>query len=245
MPQEDVGTTTYKTFIVKSYQTTGTEGILLHDDIIPREGFKSYISQYLGDLLQVAHRVAAVELRQLEPLCQVVLHHPPAHAGELKGKSGLNWNGSPLQLLISARSHGSVFRFIGDPAFFCHDPVKRLADSKKALQQALKTGNAQPLEPVCQKTLTSALPSDGAALQEFSHGMIWLALALNCPGIAAYFLAVSDRRAAWRTAHQWIETVLPHPEEARRVIAALEPYCRLLFVGIEGQTPQSGRAKLY
>jgi hypothetical protein len=217
----------------------------LHDDFTPREGCESYVLKYVGDLLQVAHRVAAVELRQLEPLCQVVLHHPPAHAGELKGKSGLNWNGSPLQLLISTRSNGSVFRFIGDPAFFCPDPIKRLAESKKALQLALKTGNAQPLEDICQKTLASVIPSDGAALQEFSHGMIWLALTLNRPGIAAYFLAVSDRRAAWRTAHQWVETVLPHPEEAQGVIAALEPNCRFLFVGIEGQTPQSGRAKLY
>lgn len=229
----------------KAIRTSGTEGIMLHDKAVPRKGFKSYVSQYLGDLLRVAQCVATVELSQVDRLCQVVLHHPPTHAGELEGKSGLNWNGSPLQLLISTRSNGSVFRFIGDPAFFCPDPIGRFTESKKALQLALDTGSAQALEDVCQKTLTSVIPCDSAALQEFSHGMIWLALALNRPGIAAYFLAVSDRRAAWRTAHQWAETILPHPEEAQGVIAALEPGCRLLFVGIEGQTPQLGRAKLY
>ncbi|MGC1121888.1 MAG: hypothetical protein WBA22_12430 [Candidatus Methanofastidiosia archaeon] len=218
---------------------------MLHDKAVPLKGCESYVSQYLEDLLQVAHSVTAAKPSQVHELCQVVLHHPPANAGELEGKSGLNWNGSPLQLLISTRSSGSVFRFIGDPAFFHPDPVRRFAESKKALTLVLDTGNAQTLQDICQKSLTTVIPCDPAALQEFSHGMIWLALTLNQPGIAAYFLAVSDRQTAWCTARQWVDTILPHPEEAHGVIAALEPNCCLIFVGIEGRTPQSGRAKLY
>jgi len=206
---------------------------------------QSYATKYLRDLLQVAQCIAAVDLSQVDRLCQVVLYYPPTNAGRLEGKSGLNWNGSPLQLLISTRSNGSVFRFIGDPAFFCPDPIMRFTESKEALQLALDTGNAQALGDVCQKSLTSVIPCDAAALQEFSHGIIWLALTLNRPEIAAYFLAVLDRQTAWQTAYEWADAILPHPEEAQSVIATLEPDCRLLSVGIEGQTPQSGRAKLY
>ncbi|MBU7023980.1 MAG: hypothetical protein HXS40_07410 [Theionarchaea archaeon] len=217
----------------------------MHNKTVPPEKGESYISKYVGDLLQVAQCVAAVESSEVEDLCQVVLHHPPATADELEGESGLNWNGSPLQLLISTRNSGSVFRFIGDPAFFCPDPIRRFTESKMALKQALAAGKAKALEDVCWRSLESAIPCDDAALQEFSHGMIWLALTLNRPGIAAYFLAVLDKQAAWHMAHHWADTLLPHPGEAQKAIAALEPDCRLLSVGIEGQTPHSGRAKLY
>lgn len=203
------------------------------------------MSQHLGDLIQVAQCVSGAEATQVDELCQVVLHHPPAYAAELGRQSGLNWNGSPLQFLISARRNGSVFRLVGDPAFYYSNPIMRFEESKKALHTALGAGDAATLREACGRSLVSMIPGDPEALEEFTHGMIWLALSFNQPGAAAYFLAVSDRSAAWRTAHQWADTILPHPEEAHRVITTLEPNCCLLFVGIEGQTPKSGRAKLY
>lgn len=204
-----------------------------------------YISQYMGDLLQVAHHVSGVKVSQLDEICQILLHRPPDWAGEMGGQSGLNWNGSPLQFLISAKSTDCTFRFVGDPAFFHSDPITRFEESISAIQLTLDAGNAGALQNVCQRSLTSALPRDPKALREFSCGMITLALTLNQPGAAVYFLSVSDTSMAWRKAYQWLNTILPHPEEAHGVIARLEPSCHPVFVGIEGQNIKTGRAKLY
>jgi len=206
---------------------------------------KPYISQYVGDLLQVAHHVSGVKVSQLDEICQTLLHPPPRWAGELGGQSGLNWNGSPLQFLISARSKDCIFRFVGDPAFFHSDPITRFEESIAAIQLTLDAGNAGALQDVCQRSLTSALPRDSEVLREFSCGMIWLALALNQPGAAVYFLSIPDTSTAWRRAYEWLDTILPYPEEAHRVVARLESICHPVFVGIEGQNTKTGRAKLY
>ena len=205
----------------------------------------TYVSQYLGDLLQVAQCVSGVEVSQLDEFCHILLHRPPDWVGELRKQSGLNWNESPLQFLISTRNKGSTFRFIGDPAFYHSEPITRFEESIAALQLTLDAGNATDLRDVCWRSLTSALPRDPEALRNYPYGMIWLALTLDHPGAAVYFLSVLDKSVAWRKAHRWVDTILPHPDEAHRVIAALKPNCSLIFVGIEGQNVKAGRAKLY
>lgn len=206
---------------------------------------KPYISHYVGDLLQVAQHVSGVKMSTLDETCQILLHRPPDWAGELKGQSGLNWNGSPLQFLISARNKDCIFRFIGDPVFFHSDPIIRFEESIAALQSTLDAGNAAALREVCVRSFNHTFPMDPEALRDFSHGMIWLALTIDQPGAAVYFLSAPDKSAGWRKAHDWLHTLLPHPEEAHHVIAQLKSRCHLVFGGIEGRNVETGRAKLY
>jgi hypothetical protein len=211
----------------------------------PVDHGNSYISQHVGDLLQVSHHVSGVTMSQLDEMCQVLLHQPPDWAGGLTGQSGLNWNGFPLQFLISARDKDYVFRFVGDPAFFHADPAMRFEESSAALHKALDAGGAAALRDVCQRSLTSLFSRKPEALGEFPCGMMWLALALNRPGAAAYFLSIPGDSTAWRKAYEWLGMILPHAEEAHYVITRLEPGCHLIFVGVEGQNTETGRAKLY
>jgi hypothetical protein len=202
-------------------------------------------SPYVGDLLQVAHHITGAPVSHLNEMCQILLHQPPYWAGEVRGQSGLNWDGSPLQFLVSTRRKECIFRLIGDPAFFHSDPLTRFDESIAALQLTLDAGNAGDLHDACQSSLTSAFPKNQEALRTYSCGMIWLGLTLDRPGAAVYFLSIPDTSTAWRRIHEWLNTILVHSEEAHRIIARLESHCHPVFVGIEGQNTETGRCKLY
>lgn len=204
-----------------------------------------YVAQYVGDLLHVAQHLSGVKPERIDELSRILLNHPPSRADELGGRSGLNWNGSPLQFLISVRNQHPVFRLIGDPAFFCPDPLMRLNKSIDALQLVLETGRAGALRDVCLQSLNSILPEDIRALREYSHGMTWLARPLSGSGAALYVLAVANMSLAWRKAYEWAESIFTDPKEVQRTITTLQPCCRLLFVGIEGRDFKTGRAKIY
>ena len=200
---------------------------------------------YADDLLQVAHHITGAPVRHLDELCQILLHHPPYNAGKVRGQSGLNWDGSPLEFLVSTRQKECIFRLIGDPAFFHSDPLTRFEESIAALQKTLEAGNARSLQDVCQRSLTSAFPKNQEALQKYPCGMIWLGLTIDQPGAAVYFLSIPDASTAWRTINEWLNTILVHSKEAHHVIAQLKLHCHPVFVGIEGQNTDTGRCKLY
>lgn len=205
----------------------------------------NYSSRYLGDVINFVQHITCAEVDRIGQFSQTLLHHPPTNAKFMEGKSKANWNGSPLQLLISAHKANSNIRLIGDPAFYCVDPLVRLQLGIEALKATLALGQAEALKDLCLQSIDIILPAGNEGRRRIGHGAIGLALALNKPGAAVYFASEYDHFVAWAKARKWCNTMLPDAQEALRSIDVLARNCHIFGVGLEGLNSRAGRAKLY
>jgi len=206
---------------------------------------EAYIPRSLGGLLNVAQRLSGSEAELVEEACRILLHCPPDDADQLGGRSQANWNGSPLQVLISVRQNSYSTRLIGDPAFYYTDPLMRLKESLKALDATLVMGQAEALRDISRTSAKVILPDNYEVPGRVTQGAIGLALCLPKPGAAIYIASESDQVAAWNKARKWATSIVSDSTELHRSIATLEAHCRIFGVGIEGLAPTAGRAKLY
>lgn len=156
--------------------------------------------------------------------------------------SDLNPNGTPLQLLLSARRDRWVLRIVGDPGFDRTDPIARWEASRAALTQAVALGDATSLLAVIELTLALLVPLDTLVCRP--NGAIRLALPVAGPGVALY-VGVAPGWDGWSVTRDWLSMLLLQPEVARGHIDRLTPHCTLFGVGLEGTSPERLRFKLY
>jgi len=205
------------------------------------------VSSYLQNLLEVAASLSRVNPKTVEPLSQTLLAIPPDGQGVRGGRSGLNSDGSPLQLCLTATPKHLHSRLLSDPAFVLADPKERFEASQLALAEVLELTASQQLAALCDRTLRWYLPEDVAGFDQFTSGVLWLGAGIDTPGCAVY---VDARRngnfqEAWDWAQQWLADILPNSSAASSAIAALRNYAYLQSIGIEGSNLNNARAKLY
>jgi hypothetical protein len=161
------------------------------------------------------------------------------------GRSALNGCGVGLQLCITAKSDGQFVRIIGDPCSHLTGAARVLA-SKKQMAHVMADNGAIDLLQIATKTLDIVLPADQAALDRYTDGAIWLALATERLGVALYVEAATHARdEAWDLAEIWLTEILPTAVKAHKIVAALRPFCVIASYGLEGIGPKAGRAKIY
>lgn len=209
------------------------------------EAPRPYLPGTLAPLLAAAAAAAGRTPEELAALGEVLLHRPPSHADGLEGRSDLNWNGSPLQLLLSTRPGGAAARLIADPAFFVADPLERFERSLQSLRETLAACGAAALRAPAWCSLSTVLPREREHLARYPTGMIRLAAALEGPGAAVYVGSVPDRDEAWERVRAWAGQVLPAGCTIHRAVKALREVAYPFGVGLEGTGPARARAKLY
>ncbi|MEB3311174.1 MAG: hypothetical protein VKJ02_13170 [Snowella sp.] len=205
------------------------------------------IEARLKDLLAVTTQVSGVSPESVAALSQTLLAIPPDDQGQRGGRSGLNSDGSPLQLCLTATENHCYSRLLGDPGFVLADPKARFDASYLALTEILTLTDSPALASLCDRTLNRYIPKDVAEFARFTSGVLWLGAGLDTPGCAMY---VDARRTegiqmAWDWAERWLTAILPDATEARTAIAALRDCAYLQSIGIEGSNLENVRAKLY
>ena len=205
------------------------------------------IEARLKDLLAVTAQVSGVSLASITALSQTLLAIPPDGQGQRGGRSGLNSDGSPLQLCLTATTNHCYSRLLGDPAFVLADPKARFETSRLALTKLWDLTDSRALAPWGDRTLNCYLPKDLAEFARFTSGVLWLGAGINTPGCAMYVDARGKEgiQAAWDWAERWLTAILPNVTEAKLAIAALRDCAYLQSIGIEGSNLENVRAKLY
>jgi hypothetical protein len=210
------------------------------------------VSSVLQELLQVAADQSAVALPTVVDLSQALLALPESGIGKRGGRSGLNHDGSPLQVCLSSTSQGVYTRLLADPAFVLADPYERYVDSRAAFERVLRLTRATELLDLCDRTLSCYVPNQRSEFDRFDSGVLWLGAGLQMPGCALYVDARQRQvqsddpyDAAWTQAQVWLNAILPDATEANAAIAALRSHGELLSIGIEGSKLSNARAKLY
>ncbi|CAG9170165.1 hypothetical protein LMG23992_01492 [Cupriavidus laharis] len=177
-------------------------------------------------------------------VADILLHHPPVDAEAAHPYSDLNVNGSPLQLLLSARPTRWEARLIADPAFYESDPRVRWQKSLAALEATLRATGAEGLRDPVRLALESVIPQDELALRQYPTGMIRLAAGLTSRGAAVY-MGAPHRVDRWDVARRWAACVLGSADTALALIGRLEPNATVFGMGVEGASLPHARAKLY
>lgn len=201
------------------------------------------VARYLP-LLHAAACVAKVDITLAETAACKLLGIEDKSPSMAAVHSELNWNGSPLQLLFSFRRQKINVRLLGDPGSYLNDPLARYQSGHAAVTSMLSFSGAASLSPLTQNLIHQLVPDDAQQLRLYSAGTMWLATGLSRAGIALY-VAPAPTSDRWQKAHDWVTTATRFPDEALRIIATLKDRCFLLGAGIEGQSPETARFKLY
>jgi hypothetical protein len=162
------------------------------------------------------------------------------------GRSGLNYDGSPLQFCMSASRNGVSYRLLGDPAWELAEPLDRYHASCVALEEVIALTSSRPLAPLLHSTLALNLPESEADIRQYPDGVMWLAGSLNGPGCAMY---VDARRGGAEIALErlmnWLHAISADTEHTRELHGALQRNADLMCLGIEGVSMERARAKVY
>ncbi len=210
------------------------------------------VSSALQEVLQVAADQSGASVQTVTALSQRLLAMPAPGVGKRGGQSGLNHDGSPLQVCISSTHRGVYSRLLGDPAFVLSDPYDRYQASRAAFDHLLPLTQAMELQELCHRTLAFYVPEHRSEFDRFDSGVLWLGAGIQTPGCALYIDARQlhvqpdeSSDAAWTQAQTWLNAILPNASDANAAIAALRPHGELLSIGIEGSMLSNARAKLY
>ena len=167
-------------------------------------------------------------------------------AGPRGGRSGLNYDQSPLQVCFSIGSEGVHCRLLADPALELADTPMRFAASYAAMTEAVTLTSSTSMRALCDRTLELNLPEDGLAPDDYPDGVLWVAAGVDTPGVAMY---VDARRGgdevAWPRLRNWFASLLPDMSAADAALNALRGDSHLMCLGVEGVAPSNARAKLY
>jgi len=162
------------------------------------------------------------------------------------GVSGLNYDGSPLQLCLSSSPERVSCRLLVDPACDQSDPLARYQNSLVAVSRALSANESTTsLSAVFERTLALNLPNQGEPFS-YPDGVLWVAVGLDSPGCALY---VDARRGGAEIAHSrlvnWLKETCGSTEDVLTLASALGGKARLMCLGIEGVSSRLSRAKVY
>ncbi|MFM0148059.1 hypothetical protein [Paraburkholderia sp. RL18-085-BIA-A] len=204
----------------------------------------TYTDRVLGGLVGTVASLLPDGAGNPRDVAEILLHHPPADTEAEHPRSDLNVTGSPLQLLLSAKSARWEARLIADPAFYETDPRVRWRKSLAALDATLCASGAEGLRDAVRLSLEVVVPADDPARSEYPTGMIRLAAGLTSRGAAVYAGAPYTANG-WDVARRWAVAVLGSADSAQAVIDCLEPNAAVFGMGVEGVNSTRARAKLY
>ncbi|MEA2987562.1 MAG: hypothetical protein QOG83_273 [Alphaproteobacteria bacterium] len=161
------------------------------------------------------------------------------------GHSGLNHDGSPLQLCISFDGAAARYRLLGDPASDVSDIGRRFDRSLIAKKELLRLADAESLGPVLDRTL-ECLVGTQTRFESAKHpdGVMWLAGELEGRGVAMYVDARDGGVDPAARLHDWLGTVARRSPDADLLVEAVS-MGRVMSAGIEGVSPKFARAKIY
>ena len=200
----------------------------------------------LDDLVTVAAELSAADRTTVRSVVDTLLAVPADGIPAVRGRSGLNGNGAPLEVCLSAFADACRVRLIADPASAVRDPLHRRDEGVRALRAALGLTMSAALGPLCDATLTLNLPDDEAAMRDYVEGVAWIGAGVGFPGVALYVDATrGERDLQWQRTTRWLETVVRQPAPALGTIAALRERADLMAVGVEGFAPENARAKMF
>lgn len=161
--------------------------------------------------------------------------------------SGLNNDGSPLQLCITASRGGAVARLLADPAASEPDEARRFRRARAALRRVAGhtgDGTGVSLSERIEGAFEHALPERALGHGWLTRGSMWIGVAPDRRGLAAYATARwGSPEARWPRALGWLQGVAGAQSVAAlgRVSAA----CQVASLGVEGSVDGVMRAKLY
>lgn len=167
----------------------------------------------------------------------------PSPAELAVARSGLNGDGSPLQLSLSARADATAVRLLGDPGFLPAAPSIRWQRARDALARLLAGAPAE-LAALSTRALAACGPPDDAAAARWKHGVLWLATALDRPGLALW-IDLGPWPDPWHAARRALRALLPAPDAALALVDRIAAASRPTSLGLEGSTPEDLRVKLY
>lgn len=197
-------------------------------------------------LLDLAASVTGAPRDLVARLGETLLATPPADAGPRGGRSGLNYDQTPMQLCFSIGPEGVHGRLLADPALELGDPVQRFDASYEAMTRTLALASSPAMRTLCDRTLELHLPENGIQPDDYPDGTLWLAAGVDTPGMAMY---VDARRGgdalAWPRLRNWFAALLPEMREAGAALDAIRNNAELMCLGVEGMAPANARAKLY
>lgn len=205
-------------------------------------------SRLAPELLALAAKYSGGSPRgELARLADLMLGASSSGQSRLAGdaRSDLNCNGSPLQLLLAARSGQTRSRLIVDPCFDSSDPVDRHHRSKAIVATLLSSAPSASRRRY-QAMFDAMLPDEPAALRRYPTGTMRLAAHLEPTGAslgAVYVGSGPEHATGWDRACAWLHELI-----GPAAVAAVDGWrgsCQLFGVGLEGVVANELRAKLY
>jgi hypothetical protein len=160
---------------------------------------------------------------------------------------GLNSNGMPVQLCVSARRGSTAMVLIGDPWADMEDPRVRQRESVVCAWRLLAHTGCEALRIALQATLTTVLPSSAAEADTVLRGVLWLGAGVRKPSFSLYACPTWDgnMQTGWLRVERWLNEVLSDPASALCVVEQIRPIASPECACIEGTPSGSGRAKVY
>jgi hypothetical protein len=195
-------------------------------------------------LLSAASALAGVPVARVAEIARVVTGSdgPEPIA---RGHSGLNHDGTPLQLCVSISADGVHYRLLGDPASDVADLGRRFGRSLAAAEAMLPMSGAEALRPLVKTTL-ECLVGDPDKFDPLRHpdGVLWLAGELDGRGFAVYVDARDGGVAPVARLRAWLSRLAELTPDAEALLAAVAAG-RVMSAGVEGVAPGHARAKIY
>jgi len=167
---------------------------------------------------------------------------PPA-----AGASGLNSNGMPLQLCVSARCERTVMVLVADPCAHLENPRARQRESVACAWRLLEQTGSEGLASALRSTLTAMLPAAPGEQDTRRMGVLWLGAGVQKPAFTLYTCPAWDGDVAtgWNRVERWLRRVLQDPQPALRMMEHIRDVASPDCACIEGAGPGSARAKVY
>lgn len=195
-------------------------------------------------LLSAAGMLAGVPVARAAQMARVVTGSdgPEPIA---RGHSGLNHDGTPLQLCVSIGVDGVHYRLLGDPACNMPDIGQRFNRSLVATAALLPMAGAEALQPLVETTLECLVGGpNGFDPARHPDGVLWLAGELEGRGFALYVDARDGGAAPAARLRSWLARLAQPTADAEALLAAVAAG-RVMSAGVEGVSPDHARAKIY
>lgn len=175
-----------------------------------------------------------------------VLDWNPGSNDFIVGASCLNNDSTPLQLCLTSSQKETSLRVIGDPGAFYYDPELRYNASVETLFKSILDAGASALTIVAKQTVKALIPEDSFSRSLYKQGFVWIAVDSNKHGIAFYIeTAPLGQEQGWKVVEAWLRNILPSMDSANHILKKLKPHCIVASAGLEGQTTDDCRAKIY
>ncbi|MDT8853587.1 hypothetical protein RNZ50_00780 [Paracoccaceae bacterium Fryx2] len=161
------------------------------------------------------------------------------------GVSGLNHDGSPLQLCLGLRADRAGWRVILDPALGPGPAQLRHDRARRALARDLAAQGAAGAWPEFDRLLADCGPDAALPAADFAHGAFWVGAEIGGPGRAIYVDAAARPAAeGWARAATAFRACAAAEGEIGPTLAALADVAVPSSVGIEVRGGQR-RLKLH